>query len=75
MSHPSSRHCSCREVDRHLSEFLDGELEPAERLRFVLHLSACIPCAEAAASLAATIRSIHRLAGWNDGWPAHPVHR
>ncbi len=57
-------HCSCEEIGDRLSEYLDEELGAVDRARVTLHLTACRRCAAAAASLAATIRAVHRRAGW-----------
>jgi anti-sigma factor (TIGR02949 family) len=56
------RPCRCPEVCDRLSEYLDGEMGPVDRARLGLHLAACPPCAEASASLGATVRALHRLA-------------
>jgi anti-sigma factor RsiW len=62
--------CSCQEAGDRLSEYLDDELGVVDRTRVALHLVACPRCAEAAKTLAETIRAVHRLAGWNGCRPA-----
>jgi anti-sigma factor RsiW len=64
------RPCTCPEVGDRLSEYLDEELGAVDRARLALHLAACPRCAEAARSLAETIRAIHRMAGWAGCRPA-----
>jgi len=62
--------CTCQEAGGRLSEYLDGELGAVDEARLGLHLAACPRCAAGARSLAATIRAVHRLAGWVGGRPA-----
>lgn len=62
--------CTCQEVGDRLSEYLDGELGELDQARLDLHLAACPRCEAAARGLAATIRAVHRLAGWEGGRPA-----
>lgn len=57
-------HCRCDEIGERLSEYLDEELGAVDRARVVLHLTACPRCAAAAASLAETIKAVHRSSGW-----------
>jgi len=54
--------CCCPEVCDRLSEFLDGELGPVDRIRLGLHLAACPRCAVESASLDATVRALRDLA-------------
>jgi anti-sigma factor RsiW len=51
----------CEEIADRLSEFLDGELDPAASARVALHLATCAGCAHLAVELDATIRALHRL--------------
>lgn len=51
----------CEEIAEKLSDFLDGELEPAAAARFAVHLAGCPRCARLAVELDATIRALHRL--------------
>jgi len=67
-------HCGCEEIGARLSEYFDEELGAMDRARVVLHLSACPHCAATAASLAETIRAVHRLLGWHDRLPARRRH-
>lgn len=53
--------CRCPEVCDRLSEYLDGELGAIDRARLGLHLATCPRCADASASLVATIRALRRL--------------
>jgi anti-sigma factor RsiW len=70
MIRPGLQRCTCQEVGDRLSEYLDEELGTLDRARLGLHLAACPRCAAAAASLAATIRAIHRASGFIGGRPA-----
>jgi anti-sigma factor RsiW len=70
MSGPVLQRCTCREVGDRLSEYLDEELGALDRARLALHLAACPRCAEAARTLAETVRAIHRLSGWVGDRPA-----
>jgi anti-sigma factor RsiW len=63
-------HCGCQEIGDRLSEYLDEELGEVDRVRVALHLTACLRCAATAASLAETIRAVHRLSGWSGRLPA-----
>ncbi len=56
----------CPESAARLSEFLDGELDEAERHEVSLHLALCPSCAQLAADLAATIHALHRLRPGSD---------
>ena len=51
---------SCEELRQQLSDYLDDELSPAERLALEAHLSRCPECARFAQELAATVRALHR---------------
>ena len=70
MNQPTLAHCSCREVGDRLSEYLDEELGTVDRTRLALHLAACPRCADAARTLAATIKAIHQMSGWVGCRPA-----
>lgn len=70
MPHVTPLRCTCRDVGERLSEYLDDELDAADRARVELHLSACPHCTAAAVALAETIRAIHRMAGWVGDRPA-----
>jgi len=52
---------ACDEVVDRLSDYLDGELEPAAGRAIALHLSRCPACAGSAAELALTIAALRRL--------------
>jgi anti-sigma factor RsiW len=47
-----------RWVPRHASDYLDGELRPAERRRVEHHAEACTPCRELLRSLRALIGAL-----------------
>lgn len=51
----------CQEVDDHLSEYLDGELEPRAVAQVEVHLATCPGCARFAEELAATVAALHRM--------------
>jgi len=70
MTGPMLQRCTCQEAGDRLSEYLDEELGAVDRARLALHLAACPRCAAAAATLAETIRALHRLSGWIGGRPA-----
>lgn len=53
----------CGEVKPRLSEYLDGELPSADRMRFYLHLSRCVACRAEAEGLAAIVRAMHARRG------------
>jgi anti-sigma factor RsiW len=69
MNQPALPRCTCREVSDRLSEYLDQELGALDRVRLALHLASCPYCAEAARSLADTIRAIHGRSGLGGGRP------
>jgi len=66
--------CGCQDVGDRLSEYLDEELGAMDRARVALHLTACPRCAAAAASLAETIKAVHRSSGWIAGRLARRRH-
>jgi anti-sigma factor RsiW len=47
---------SCRELIEFLAAYLDGELAPAERTAFEIHLSVCPYCVDYLATYRETIR-------------------
>ncbi len=57
---------TCREVDRLLMEFLDGELSDAEMPAVKGHLASCRPCA----SYAEAYRRAARITRWAYDTPA-----
>lgn len=58
---PPSLEIDCADVAEHLSDLLDGELDPHDAVRLAVHLSRCAPCAATAAELAATVQALHRV--------------
>jgi len=67
--------CLCDEVSDRVSEYLDGELEPAVARTIARHLERCARCARLAAELALTIAALHRLcpaSGVTLAWLAGP---
>jgi len=52
---------SCNQVQRLLSDALDGELPPLTRLRLRLHLALCRPCAAVRDSLERTVNCLNAL--------------
>jgi len=52
---------NCQEVQKYLSEFLDGNLEVERSQRVSDHLAACAPCSEEMASLAECQRLVSGL--------------
>ena len=56
---------TCRECSEFLSDYLDGELDPAVRATFDQHLSRCPSCVTYLDQFAATIRA-ERLAFADD---------
>jgi anti-sigma factor RsiW len=47
---------SCREVVELVSDYLEGELDPAVRARLEIHLETCAPCTEYIEQMRATVR-------------------
>jgi len=62
------RSIPCGEVLPRLSEYLDEELPSADRMRFFLHLSRCVPCRAEADGLAALVRAMHARRGPSAAW-------
>jgi anti-sigma factor RsiW len=60
-AHASLHLPRCEEVSDHLSEFLDGELEPREAHEVALHLAICEACAQLLVELAETVHALHGL--------------
>ena len=54
-------HLDHRFTQRHVSEFLDGELAEGDRGRVARHAALCPPCAHLIASLRATIAALAAL--------------
>jgi predicted anti-sigma-YlaC factor YlaD len=52
---------ACREVFERLSEFLDGELTPADCAHIEEHIRDCAPCVAFLDSLKSCIRAAHGL--------------
>jgi anti-sigma factor RsiW len=52
---------SCREMLDHLSEYLDGELDPASCAEIEGHLHDCEPCVAFLRSLRATVAHVASL--------------
>jgi anti-sigma factor RsiW len=52
---------SCPRVRQRLSEYIDGELEPATRAEVSVHLANCTECARLEEDLEAVIEALHRL--------------
>ena len=52
---------SCVEVFEHLSEYLDGELTPADCAHIEEHIRDCPPCVAFLESLRSCIRASHSL--------------
>ena len=53
----------CREIFARLSEYLDGELDPAMCEAMQLHLGDCAPCQEFLESLRRTVGLLNRVPG------------
>jgi anti-sigma factor RsiW len=51
----------CAGVSAHLSELLDGELDPVSTVEAIVHLAACEGCARDAAELARTVEALRGL--------------
>ena len=52
---------SCRELVELVTDYLEGALSPAERLRFERHLAICPPCRGFFAQMRETLRVTGRL--------------
>lgn len=50
-----------------MSDYLDGELPPAGRVRMEHHLGECAECRRLLAGLRRTLDGLHRLAGPSPG--------
>ena len=61
MSRPQLVHATCAEFADLLSEYLDDELGPLDRVRVSMHLASCTRCAQEARALAEVVRAIHRV--------------
>jgi anti-sigma factor RsiW len=51
----------CDDIRERLSDYLDGELDPAAHARVALHLAACAACAKIALELAVVVGALHAL--------------
>ncbi len=65
MSHPQQQHSAadpaCLEVFERLSEYLDGELSPADCAEIQAHIQDCEPCVAFVESLKTSIRAAREL--------------
>jgi anti-sigma factor RsiW len=52
---------ACEQVCERLSEYVDRELDPAERASISGHLQACRGCERMARELAELVRALHAL--------------
>ncbi len=52
---------SCRELVEVVSDYLQGDMAPAERLRFEQHLEECPHCVVYVEQMRATIAAVGRL--------------
>jgi anti-sigma factor RsiW len=62
---------SCREVVELVSDFVDGVLPEAMRLRMEAHLSGCDPCVAYVGQIRATVALAHQV----DAEPVDPAAR
>ena len=51
-------HLSCKELVELVTDYLDGAMSDADRLRFDEHLDLCPPCVEYVAQIGRTIRVV-----------------
>ena len=51
-------HLSCKELVELVTDYLDGTMSDADRLRFDEHLALCPPCVEYVAQIGRTIRAV-----------------
>ena len=51
-------HLSCKELVELVTDYLDGAMSDADRLRFDEHLDLCPPCVEYVAQIGRTIRTV-----------------
>jgi anti-sigma factor RsiW len=49
---------SCKELVELVTDYLDGAMSDADRLRFDEHLALCPPCVEYVAQIGRTIRAV-----------------
>lgn len=61
---------SCSQVLARLSDYLDGELEPAARLQLETHLRGCDGCARFGGEFTATVRSLRAHLTTSAGLPS-----
>jgi anti-sigma factor RsiW len=52
---------SCQELVELVTEYLDGDLPPAERLKFEEHIAICPPCRAHLAQMRRIVRSAGQL--------------
>ena len=52
---------SCQELVELVTEYLDGDLRPAERLKFEEHIAICPPCRAHLAQMRRLVRTAGRL--------------
>ena len=60
-SHVSDRDPTCQELVEVVNDYLEGEMPPAERLRFERHLGLCPHCVVHLAQMRETIAAMGRL--------------
>jgi len=61
---------TCREFTSFISDYLDGELSPDVRARFVRHLERCDNCVQYLADYERTLALEHRVFDDEDTLPA-----
>lgn len=69
MSPQAGEQLTCQDLIEFLHEYLDGELPPAERLRFQAHIDCCPPCLHYLDSYEKTIRLAALACGPDDALP------
>lgn len=52
---------TCRELVRLITEYLDGAMDPRERLAFERHVATCHPCRGYLAQMQSVLRATGRL--------------
>jgi anti-sigma factor RsiW len=57
----SSMPWTCEQTEAHLSDYIDGLLQPAERLAFEAHVPACPNCAPLLANVSHLLGDLHSL--------------
>jgi len=52
---------TCSQIVELVTDYLEGELPPPERLRFEEHISSCAPCREYLSQMRQTVETAGRL--------------